>query len=484
MIQRPSSIPAELWDTWSDRTKAAVVASQADERGTAQPNIDPILAGSGPRRTHDAYSDGPTAPYPYPPSGNGGTHDSRLSKEVKPLKVLYVDVLIHALAEVGEPLELEGSLYDEDAEDVTESRNKLSMVGREARTALKRIITSKFRFACNVPEGEKWPSVEEERLNPKTGESWLTPNFKTTVNDEYNRAIFVRVADLAWTDLQNIAQSECLRDRKIKWNKLSLLFAKETYRGFKPEWKADNDPHKMAEKVDHQCRNRWSQRRKDKAQRLMTAREAYISKHGVDPGELIHADHMSDEASGPEDNETEAAKLAWKQCMAAHKHIPNSEGALENISFLEVLRSPWRSKELEDVFVNLQDVWRESLSVKQKQCFHTIRVRDTERISPRIPEYTPFNFGINVEWLEVNKDKSELEDLLKEWGKWEDPEGFGSKKHLEDQGPADLGPSDEGERSQDEGTRMDLKRKKLLDIGQRTRPSLLQLTNLNHARTV
>ncbi|KIK79555.1 hypothetical protein PAXRUDRAFT_28386 [Paxillus rubicundulus Ve08.2h10] len=195
-------------------------------------------------------------------------------------------------------------LYEEDAEDVTESHNKLLMVGREARTALK-----------------------------------------------------------------NITQSKCLHDRKIKWNKLSLFeFAKEMCQGFKPKWKADNDPHKMAEKVDHQYCNRWLQCRKDKAQQLMTV------------------------SLGPENNEMEAAKLAWKQHMTAHKHMPNSEGALENISFLEVLQSPWRSKE----------------------------------------------------WLEVNKDKSKLEDLLKEWGKWEDPKGFGSKKHLEDQGSANLGPIDEG----------------------------------------
>ncbi|KAF8840020.1 hypothetical protein BDN67DRAFT_1011818 [Paxillus ammoniavirescens] len=300
------------------------------------------------------------------------------------------------------------------------------MVGREARSELKRLVTIKFRFACNVPEGGKWPSVEEQRVNAETGETWLTPNFNTTVNDEHNRAIFSKVANLAWTDLSTITQSESLRDRKIKWNKLSLYeFAKETYRGFKPDWKAQNDPAKMAQKSDHQRENRWMQRRKDKAARLMTVREAYMDKHGVDPCELVHEGHMSDEASGPEGDEP---RESWKRRMATQAGV-SEDVNLESISFepMEVMQSPWRSSELSGIFHDMGDLWWVSLNTKQKKRFQTVRVRGTDRMSKRIPEWTPYNFGINMEWLVANKDKAENRDLLREWGNWEDPDGFGSK---------------------------------------------------------
>lgn len=42
-----------------------------------------------------------------------------------------------------------------------------------------------------------------------------------------------------------------------------MKFAKETYRGFKEEWKAQNDDEKAAAKNNNQCNNRWSQCRKE-----------------------------------------------------------------------------------------------------------------------------------------------------------------------------------------------------------------------------
>ncbi|KAG2113233.1 hypothetical protein DEU56DRAFT_919734 [Suillus clintonianus] len=293
----------------------------------------------------------------------------------------------------------------------------------------------KFRHVCDVSEGRSWPaSADEERINEVTGERYLMPEFTKTVNDDHNRKIFAKVASLVWQDLQNMANSDCLVNRKVKWNKQSLFtFAKETYRGFKEDWRAQNDAEKKAAKGVNQRSNRRAQRRKEKADRLMTARQGYIEKFGVDPVDLVHADHMSDEASGPDDDDE--LEDDWKRRMAEKMGMP-ANSQVENLSFLEVTRSPWRSDELGQIFHTLHDLWQASLTSKQKKCFHMIRVTGTDRQSQRIPDFTPYTFGINMEWLEANKDRLEYQDLLKEWGAWEDPEGFGSKKreHQDDRG--------------------------------------------------
>jgi hypothetical protein len=74
--------------------------------------------------------------------------------------------------------------------------------------------------------------------------------------------------------------------------------------------------------------------------------------------------------------------------------------------------------------------------MKQKERFHMIRVTDTDRQSQHIPDFTPYTFGINADWLEARKGAPEYSHLLNEWGAWEDPEGFGSKKreHQDNQG--------------------------------------------------
>jgi hypothetical protein len=60
-----------------------------------------------------------------------------------------------------------------------------------------------------------------------------------------------------------------------------------------------------------------------------------------------------------------------------------------------------------------------------------MRVEGTDRALLHIPDYTPYNFGIDVEWLKENKNHPEYQAQLKEWGDWADPPGFGSAKNAE-----------------------------------------------------
>ncbi|KIJ57839.1 hypothetical protein HYDPIDRAFT_171516 [Hydnomerulius pinastri MD-312] len=495
MIPCPAGVPVENWEAWPDNVRQIFIAglAAASQPNPGARDIDPALTASGPRRPHDADRDGPTSPYPYrrrEDSGGGhavtvlGVNNTKMrstSRErgrarrtspsgsprasLEDLFALVNDMrddqdqhhrnvearlttleqgnatAHHASATRGR-LSIRGGLTrqrrralpaphtmsseesrvaycDEDAEEVTQPSSKLSAAGKKARHELKRLVTMKFRHICAVPEGAIWPTPEEERVNKATGEHYLLPEFKSNVNDEHNRVIFAKVAHDVWEDLQNMAKKPCLENRKVKWDKDSLfVFAKDTYRGFKEEWNTQNKEEKKIAKAANQRGNRWTQRRNEKANRLLTVCKAYEDQFGINPVHLVHADHMSDEGSGAEDGESD---LSWKKRMAAKAGF-SGEADLDGLTFME----------LGNILHDLHKLWRESLANKKRKRFHAIRVSDTGRQSGRIPDYTPYNFGINQEWLDANQHKHEYQDLLKDWGSWGDPEGWGSRKHGEE----------------------------------------------------
>ncbi|KAG2126420.1 hypothetical protein BD769DRAFT_1668431 [Suillus cothurnatus] len=283
---------------------------------------------------------------------------------------------------------------------VLEGTGKKMLVAREmiaqgklSAAAWEHLVTTKFHHICDISEGKKWPSPEVERKNNTTGEVYLTPNFETTINDEHNRVIFSKVADLIWQELISVTLSDSLSNHKVKWNKQSLLiFAKEMYHGFKEEWKAQNDHEKAAAKNANQHKNCWSQHRKEKkkADRLMTAYATYIELHGADPIDLIHVDHMSDEASRPEDDGGSIDE--WRIRMAKEKGFP-ADMDMDGMVFMEVVKNPWRSQQLGDIYHELFWLWKASLNPKQS-----------------------------------NRNHPEYQAQLKEWGAWADPPGFGSAK--------------------------------------------------------
>ncbi|KAG1908157.1 uncharacterized protein F5891DRAFT_1179676 [Suillus fuscotomentosus] len=435
MVHRPENIPVDVWNAWPDHLKQAVCANTGNNQpNRPDPNIDPALTSGlapAPRCAHDMYRDGPTSPHPYQ-RGNtnnpvasattstrpresrrsdwGGTRASHRYQSIG-LPVIITTTHPHLQVEKGQhpgingawdvPLRLSHVIQHQLPLMMVQSMKweiiiPLHMVVQLCQGG--HLITMKFHHVCNVSEGKSWPaSADEECINAMTGEHYLMPEFTKTVNDDHNRMIFAKVASLVWEDLQNMANSDYLVNRKVKWNKQSLFtFAKETYHGFKEDWRAQNDVEKKAAK--------------GKADRLMTACQAYIEKFNVDLVDLVHADHMSDEVSGPDDDELEDD---WKRRMAEKMGMP-ANSQVENLSFLEVTRSPWRSDELGQIFHTLHDLWRVSLTSKQKKPFHMIRVTGTDYQSQHIPDFTLYTFGINIEWLEANKDTLEYQDLLKE----------------------------------------------------------------------
>lgn len=56
----------------------------------------------------------------------------------------------------------------------------------------------------------------------------------------------------------------------------------------------------------------------------------------------------------------------------------------------------------------------------------TPRITSTGRSTDRPPPYAPYNFGINQEWYVKFKDKPAFQILLRGWGSFGDPPGFGT----------------------------------------------------------
>jgi hypothetical protein len=120
---------------------------------------------------------------------------------------------------------------------------------------------------------------------------------------------------------------------------------------------------------------------KKKADQLTTACPKYFELHGVDPINIIHADHMSDEVSGPEDDGESVDE--WRIKMGKEKGFP-ADTDMDSMVFMEVIKNPWRSQEviqcsivknsltylesqLSDIYHELFQLWKASLNTKQRK---------------------------------------------------------------------------------------------------------------------
>lgn len=62
-------------------------------------------------------------------------------------------------------------------------------------------VTSVFRRVCHVPDSN-WPNPSDVHENPITGQVYPIPRFQRRVDDEYNKALCVSVAEQAARDLR------------------------------------------------------------------------------------------------------------------------------------------------------------------------------------------------------------------------------------------------------------------------------------------
>lgn len=180
-----------------------------------------------------------------------------------------------------------------------------------------------------------------------------------------------------------------------------------------------------------------------------TAAPLYKERYGVDPTELIIQEHMSDDASGPE-SDTEETHEEWMYRMAdtyGFDTTTKSPTDLMQFAFREVIDCNWRADEvprhitctqkliqttaqLTCLIHKLVRILDETLTVKSSKLTQGTRVRGTGRSTNVPPVVAPYNFGINFQWLETYQNIYPVH--LRDWGKYEDPEGFGSNAFHED----------------------------------------------------
>jgi hypothetical protein len=189
-----------------------------------------------------------------------------------------------------------------------------------------------------------------------------------------------------------------------------------------------------------------------KVNRLLKAVPAYIEKYGRDPSALLCEQHMSDAASGPEDNSNES-RADWKTRMAAEKGIELQE-AIAKLKFLEVIKPEWQSvqvcvnttcncylsefSKLTEIMHELHGMWWANRSIREKEKINAIIINTTSRSTSVPPLQAPYDFGIDQEWWKTAKEK--YPEHVKDWYTYGNPAEFGG---------------DETEHADDEWDRMD-----------------------------
>ncbi|KAJ7770026.1 hypothetical protein B0H16DRAFT_1306988 [Mycena metata] len=276
-----------------------------------------------------------------------------------------------------------------------------------------------FRRVCNV-NGKVWPDPNIERINPTTGEKYLTPVWQFDVTESRNKFVCETLATQVEAEMR-LKRPEGVPDDAVWDSKFLLKCAKNSFRAMKDSWRDGVEAEAKARTEINQRNTRMFRRRDTKLEHIMSQIEEYAEVHNIPLAvakDLLTQQHVSDEASGPED-EDEETPAAWKVRMAIECGIQDLSAAnLKKLNFFEVLKCPWRSPQLSQISHVTQTMWAKSLTENELKNIKFRRVTTTHRKSLRIPKTSPWDFGINQEWLE------EHGDLVSTWGTYGNPEGF------------------------------------------------------------
>ncbi|KAJ7110206.1 hypothetical protein C8R43DRAFT_998177 [Mycena crocata] len=315
---------------------------------------------------------------------------------------------------------------------------KLSDSQKQTRLALKRRVGATFRDICGVGKStDSWPDSDVQRVNEITGVPYENPDFESGVTDVRNIHIFTVVAKQLANEFEDVeCQPEGLATCGATWD-LDLLknMSKEAFPNFKKQWKVAHDAAAKQRKDANDRTNRQRARRVLKAEQHRKVAAKHVTQNDLrvsasDLRELMFEDHMSDEASGPED-ESQETPANWKRRMArASGHGDSSASALAQLTFVEVLDTDWRSVEFSELNLGLHNTWWGTLTSQQKAQIKLIRVRGTGRRSSRIPKFAPYNFAISQPWLDRHRLDPLYADFLSDWNNHPGPPGFDTADDL------------------------------------------------------
>ncbi|KAL1937069.1 hypothetical protein VTO73DRAFT_15138 [Trametes versicolor] len=296
---------------------------------------------------------------------------------------------------------------------------KLSILQKKGLTKMQLAVRHAFRQTTGVlstkTEWPQWSSDVDEDSFPG-----MPVNFEGTVEHPVNRTLFTRIT------AKNISMHAAwmnARDVKLT-SSLLLELAKVAFRGFKRNYKGQTDSEVQTRLDDGARATRRLNRRKKKCVNLKCAAPAYAAKYGVCPMELLVPDMMSDDASGPEDEEVES-KVAWKRRMAEKSGmVGRTDDELSKMVFFEVIRPNWRSEALSQILHELWAMFWKDLNIRSARTM-TPRIKNTDRTSDKPPQFSPYNFGIDQTWYNAHKDKNTHAVFLRDWFSYPDPAGFG-----------------------------------------------------------
>ncbi|KAJ6613816.1 hypothetical protein B0H10DRAFT_200879 [Mycena sp. CBHHK59/15] len=186
-----------------------------------------------------------------------------------------------------------------------------------------------------------------------TGEVYLTPLFDFGATDARNMHIFAAVATQVMNEFKDEAcRPQGLTDCGTAWNvDVFKKMAKESFDGFKRQWKAANEEAARGRNERNLRVNRLRGRRAMKAGERKTKDiiNNYAAEKNLDPkvlADLMEEEHMSDEASGPEDDnvdkffqlETSDGDVGrvWRCCTSCIGETALSGSARSRLALREV----------------------------------------------------------------------------------------------------------------------------------------------------
>ncbi|KAK7041289.1 hypothetical protein R3P38DRAFT_3453672 [Favolaschia claudopus] len=321
---------------------------------------------------------------------------------------------------------------DTDADECNEEHDSPESNLRPAEvSALQRLTTKTARNVTGI-QAHNWPDPSAIRINPETQQAYPTPLFVCDASHHRNQRVIQAVTDQVIHDLKTqSAWPKALQRPRDQppptWNRSTIRgFAVNSFNTLKRSWKDDQAHLQSGSEADNpRADDRRHKRRKRKSERLIKIAPAFAEKFGLDPDfviDVLFEQYLSDELSGP-DLDSQESKEAWKVRIASAIDFPLDPKSLASKHFLEVTVPCWRAsrysafiREVED-FLELNPIG-DAAGLKYE------RVR-TGRISDRLPNIAPYNFGISQSWFDAHRKLSDYRNRLRGWGEFAEPDDCG-----------------------------------------------------------
>ncbi|KAG1843345.1 hypothetical protein DFJ58DRAFT_731635 [Suillus subalutaceus] len=168
-------------------------------------------------------------------------------------------------------------------------------------------------------------------------------DFQAGASHEANSAIFSQAVDIVWKE-QSDKETCSLTHQTVHYTHNDLVaFVKSKFQSYKRKYIEKTDEGRAVKRQKFNIVNKWLRRQEHLAEDRKKAVDDYITRHHIDPSELLQPEYMSDQVSELDTDDEDEKQARKKDIQKAANLLERDVHA--GVPVWETIRPAWRSEE-------------------------------------------------------------------------------------------------------------------------------------------